>query len=282
MIIASSVAHMNELSQHLRNQGKSIGFVPTMGALHQGHLKLAEMSIHENDVTICSIFVNPIQFNNPADLEKYPRTFEADARMLEAIGCDIIFAPTVDEMYPEAVKKVFEFGELDKVMEGRFRPGHFNGVAVVVEKLFEITIPHKAYFGEKDFQQLAIVKAMVRMQNLPVEIISHPTVREHDGLAMSSRNQRLTDTQRKLAPIIYQTLKKAALMSQSQADIEAVKAYVDNVINDNAEMELEYFEISDPENLKPVITYTPGRKVVACIAVFMGPVRLIDNLVYNL
>jgi pantoate--beta-alanine ligase len=279
--IIHSIHEMQSVSNHLRELGKSIGFVPTMGALHQGHLKLAEYAQQNNDVVVCSIFVNPIQFNNAEDLKKYPRNFQQDADMLESMGCDVIFYPTVEEMYPEPVTYVYDFGILDKVMEGKYRPGHFNGVAIVVKKLFDIVLPHRAYFGQKDYQQLAVIKALVKQENINVEIISCPTIREADGLAMSSRNQRLTAEERMLAPVIYQTLVAAEQRSKKHR-LEEVKRWVEYSINSHASMKLEYFEISDAETLQPVSELLPNQPVVACIAVFMGQVRLIDNLLYNL
>jgi pantoate--beta-alanine ligase len=281
MRIVNSVGEMQAIALALRSEGKSIGFVPTMGALHKGHLNLVSQSVQENQITVCSIFVNPIQFNNPADLEKYPRNFERDAALLKETGCDIIFHPSAEEMYPEKETKTFDFGLLDKVMEGQFRPGHFNGVAVVVEKLFSMVMPHRAYFGEKDFQQLAIIKALVKKENINVNIIAHPTVREKDGLAMSSRNERLNETQRQQAPLIYQVLCEAEMICRNES-LQAARKFAESTINANPEMQLEYFEISDPETLLPVYDAAGQSTVVACIAVFMGPVRLIDNMVYNL
>ncbi len=280
MKIISSLKEMKIFSYSARKNGKSIGFVPTMGALHQGHLMLARQAAAENDLMVCSIFVNPIQFNNPLDLKKYPRDLEADSRMLLSIGCDVIFYPSVEEMYPQPETKVYDFGMLDKVMEGKFREGHFNGVAIVVKKLFDIIEPHKAYFGEKDFQQLAIIKSLVNQEGLPVEIISCPIIREADGLAMSSRNKRLTHTQRRQAPHIFTTLKEVAQIIKHRR-VEEVKAWVQKSINSNPEMELEYFEIADPQTLLPITGTLDQQSAVACIAVYMGPIRLIDNIIIN-
>jgi pantoate--beta-alanine ligase len=281
MMIVRTIGEMNRISLELRSQNKTIGFVPTMGALHKGHINLIEQSVRENDATVCSIFVNPIQFNNPADLEKYPRNLEKDKTLLEQAGCHIIFHPEVEEMYPGPVNKTFDFGLSGEVMEGRFRPGHFNGVAVVVEKLFNIVLPHRAYFGEKDFQQLAIVKAMVKQEGLPVEIVPHPTVREEDGLAMSSRNQRLTPEQRREAPLIHRVLMQAGIICRNES-LQAARQYAEETISANPQMQLEYFEISDSETLQPLTDPVSNRQAVACIAVFMGSVRLIDNMVYSL
>jgi pantoate--beta-alanine ligase len=272
---------MQTFSSFHRKDGKKLGFVPTMGALHQGHLELVKQAVKENDVVVCSIFVNPIQFNNPDDLKKYPRTFEKDSALLNEEGCDVIFYPSVEEMYPEPVSTVYNFGNLENVMEGKFRPGHFNGVAVVVKKLFDFVLPHCAYFGEKDFQQLAVIKALVKMERMNVEIVPCPIVREDDGLAMSSRNVRLSDEQRKHAPRIYETLVKARNMFPVSSVAE-VKQEVVNAIKKEPFMELEYFEISDTETLEPVSENKPGKAVIGCIAVHMGDVRLIDNMIFNL
>ena len=205
--------------------GKTVGFVPTMGALHDGHLQLMRRAKKENGLLAVSIFVNPIQFNNPEDLKKYPRDLEKDKLLLESVGCDVLFAPTAEEMYPEPATTKYNFGKLETVMEGAFRPGHFNGVAVVVKKLFEIITPDKAYFGEKDFQQLAIIQELVRMEKLSVQIVPCPIVREKDGLAMSSRNERLSPDERKAAPFIHKTLQKAVNLSKKMNPAE-VKNWV--------------------------------------------------------
>lgn len=261
----------------LRSANKSIGFVPTMGALHKGHLELLSRSKNENDISVCSIFVNPIQFNNPEDLKKYPRTFEDDCRKLESVNCDVLFAPDVQEMYPEDNKKQYDFGLLEKVMEGKFRPGHFNGVAVIVKLLFDICEPHRAYFGEKDFQQLAIINAMVKQENLKIEIVPCAIVREKDGLAMSSRNVRLTTEERKVAPRIYQILTSVKEKKQTQSIAELYE-WVKNELNNVPGMEIEYFEISNAENLQQIQSFDECTYSVACVAVFLGAVRLIDNI----
>ncbi|MEI7499349.1 MAG: pantoate--beta-alanine ligase [Bacteroidota bacterium] len=263
----------------LKDIGKSIGLVPTMGALHQGHLALIKRSKMENDLTVCSIFVNPIQFNNKEDLAKYPRTLISDAKMLEEIGCDVLFAPDNDEMYPdyETTGLDIEFGILDKVMEGKFRPGHFKGVSIVVKKLLGIVEPTRAYFGKKDFQQLAIIRYMVKTLNLPVEIISCDTIRELDGLAMSSRNMRLTIAERNLAPEIYHIL----LMVKKKAGklpVQELKEWAVKKIQENPELRVEYFEIGDKDSLLPIENWHQKERAVAFTAVFMGDVRLIDNI----
>ena len=259
---------------------RSIGFVPTMGALHEGHLSLVEIAQEENDVVVASIFVNPTQFDKEEDLIKYPKSIEKDLKMLEPY-CDVVFVPSVKEMYPELVaSKKFDFKGLDQVMEGAFRIGHFDGVGTIVKRLFEIVQPQKAYFGEKDFQQLAIIKKMVEIENLPVEIIGCPIRREKDGLAMSSRNQRLTKIQRKEAPLIYQTLLKSQSMFE-KSDVQAVKKMVHQTFENNGILRLEYFEIADSENLKPITTKEMGHTYRGFIAVFADNVRLIDNIALN-
>jgi pantoate--beta-alanine ligase len=248
-----------------------------MGALHKGHLSLLDYARKENDISSCSIFVNPIQFNNPEDLKKYPRNIEKDLSMLEEKGCDAVLVPSVDEIYPEPDNTVYDFGHLDKVMEGKFRPGHFNGVAIVVRRLFEIFEPDRAYFGEKDFQQLVIIQHLVRQLKLNIEIIPCPIIREDDGLAMSSRNVRLNPKQRQKAPVIYQTLLDAKYEAINQP-LEKIKEHVRDIINKQGEMKLEYFEIVDTDTLLPVDSMSGGKSSIACIAVYLGDVRLIDNI----
>lgn len=271
---------IQETTSYIRQQketGKTIGFVPTMGALHEGHLALMKRAKQENDLLVVSIFVNPIQFNNQSDLEKYPRVFDKDVSLLEEIDTDILFAPSVNEMYPEEVKKEYDFGALGNVMEGANRPGHFNGVAIVVSKLFNITIPDKAYFGEKDFQQLAIINKLVKLEDIDVEIIPCEIVREEDGLAMSSRNTRLTADQRKLAPFINETLQKARKYAGQKSVIE-LKTWVENEFKDKNEFCLEYFEISDSVDLQPIANWNEAKSAMGFIVVNMGNIRLIDNI----
>ena len=261
-----------------KTKGRSIGFVPTMGALHEGHLELMRRAKRENDLLAVSVFVNPIQFNNPDDLKKYPRDLEKDRKLLESVGCDVLFAPAVEEMYPEEeVTEKFNFGKLETVMEGAFRAGHFNGVAVVVKRLFNIIEPDKAYFGEKDFQQLAIIQKLVEMEKMPLEIVPCPIVREEDGLAMSSRNERLTVSERAIAPIIYQTLQEAVNLKNSKSPDE-VKAWVTEKFSESPEFELEYFEIADDKALQPVSEWDKSVGTVGFVAAFLGKVRLIDNI----
>ncbi len=231
----------------------------------------------ENDLLIVSVFVNPIQFNNSVDLEKYPRDLNADAKLLEDIGCDVLFAPSVEEMYPEKVTKEYDFGLLETVMEGASRPGHFNGVAIVVSKLFEITLPHKAYFGEKDYQQLAIIKKLVEIEKIPVQIIPCPTVRESDGLAMSSRNELLTKVERDAAPFIYNTLKFVKKSSETICP-GPLRQLVVNMFNSREEFELEYFELADDRTLQPIIAWGAASGIIAFVVVKLGKVRLIDNI----
>jgi len=273
---------INDLQRALskeRSVGKSIGFVPTMGALHQGHLELVKRSAIENDVSAVSIFVNPTQFNDAADLLKYPRTLDADCDLLRTVACNYVFAPDAKEIYPEPDTRVFDFGSLATVMEGRFRPGHFNGVAQVVSRLFDIVKPDKAYFGEKDFQQLAIVRELVRQPGLAVQIIACPIVREKDGLAMSSRNRRLTENQRKQAIAISKTL----FESKEKKNIfpaQELKQWVISRINIASELQVEYFEIVDGFTLQPIEKWDDTNYSVGCVAVFAGEVRLIDNITY--
>jgi len=250
-----------------------------MGAMHEGHLELIRRSLSENDVTVCSIFVNPTQFNDREDLQKYPRRLEEDTRMLENAGCDVLFVPSVQEMYPEGEDHPIDlgFGLLDKVMEGKFRPGHFRGVATVVKKLFDIMEPSRAYFGKKDFQQLVIIRHMVKVLQIPVEIVACETVREHDGLAMSSRNMRLTIAERNLAPKIFQILLKVK-EKEGRIPVRELKEWAIKKIQENPELRVEYFEISDRDTLMPLEDWTFRESAVAFTAVFLGDVRLIDNI----
>lgn len=280
MIFTETISKTREIIAEAKKEGKTVGFVPTMGALHEGHLALVRNAAKENDFVVVSIFVNPIQFNNKEDLEKYPRTFKEDKMLLEMNNCDLLFHPTVKEMYPEEAKEKFDFGKLDKVLEGKYRPGHFNGVAVVVKRLLQIVEPHKAYFGEKDYQQLLIVKSLVEMEQLQVDIIASPTLREADGLAMSSRNRRLTDEERKFAPLIHNTLSKAAGMVHEKKP-EEIRNWVQKQINNYNAFNVEYFEIADGETLEPVNEWTEDRKYVMLIAAHLGKVRLIDNVIIN-
>ncbi|MDR1667092.1 MAG: pantoate--beta-alanine ligase [Bacteroidales bacterium] len=265
------------LSLH-RAKGVSVGFVPTMGALHKGHISLVSRCRSENEVVVVSIFVNPSQFNDKNDLALYPRTFRSDVEKLQAAGCDFLFAPEVEEMYPEEDRRQFDFGMLDKVMEGVSRPGHFNGVAQIVSKLFDTIQPQKAYFGEKDFQQLAIIRRMVGMLHYPVEIVGCPIVREAGGLAMSSRNTRLTEEQLRHAPVIADTLFRSR-QKIAHTPLEELKRQVKDRIDNTGGMKVEYFEIVDRETLQPATGYRKNA-LQGCIAVQVGAVRLIDNISY--
>ncbi len=275
--IVSSIAACKDWVGRARNETRSIGFVPTMGALHEGHLQLMRRAKEENTLLIVSIFVNPIQFNNPEDLKKYPRMFDADVELLKSVGCDLVFAPSESEMYPEQVDDQYDFGKLAEVMEGASRPGHFNGVAIVVRKLFEIITPDKAYFGEKDFQQLAIIKQLVRMLKMPLEVVPCPIVRESDGLAMSSRNMRLSATERFQAPIVQQLLAKAVARKNVLSPDE-MKNWVLTEFSKHPECKIDYVEIAEDQYLQPIKHWNDARGVLIFVAVFLGKVRLIDNL----
>ncbi|HKK82495.1 MAG TPA: pantoate--beta-alanine ligase [Prolixibacteraceae bacterium] len=255
----------------------TIGFVPTMGALHQGHLSLINIAGKQSDYVVVSIFVNPTQFNNKEDLDKYPRNLEHDLKLLEKTPCDLVFAPSVNEMYPEKDIRKFDFGNLETVMEGKHRPGHFNGVAQIVSKLFDATMPDKAFFGLKDFQQLAIIRQMTIQFNYGIEIVACETVREDDGLAMSSRNKRLTQPQRESAPLIAKTLNEAKNKITNH-NINDIKQWVLSTIDADPNLETEYFEIVDEETLQPVTTWDESVNKIGCIAVNCGEVRLIDNI----
>jgi len=262
-----------------RSRSKSIGFVPTMGALHEGHLSLIRQSKEENDITVSSIFVNPIQFNNPQDLIKYPRTLKADLALLESAGCDYVFTPEVKEMYPVEPdgSPVKDFGQLEKVMEGKFRPGHFKGVAIIVKKLFDIIQPDTAYFGKKDYQQLMIIHSMVDQLKLPIEVIGCPIIREPDGLAMSSRNMQLSIGERKIAPLIFQVLTKTK-QKAGNMPVKDLKSWAIKKLTAEPTFTVEYFEIVDKQTLLPLDSWKKKDNALACTAVYLGGVRLIDNI----
>src|SRR5690554_5895171 len=264
MKIIDTISELENQLQGYRHKGETIGLVPTMGALHQGHASLVERCVADNKISIVSLFVNPTQFNNKEDLKHYPRTPEKDHELLERLGVDYVFSPSVEEMYPEEDKLVFDFGQLDKVMEGEFRPGHFNGVAQIVSKLFDIVKPDNAYFGEKDLQQLAIVKDMVRQLQMPVNIIGMPIVRESSGLAMSSRNQRLSEEQKKNASEVYKVLNESKLMIDKFIPYELIN-YVSESINKVSGLKVEYFQIVDGDNLQPVTSWSDSDYIVGCI-----------------
>lgn len=264
----------------LKAQGKKVGLVPTMGALHAGHASLVKRSVNENEVTVVSVFVNPTQFNDKNDLVKYPRTLDADCKLLEACGATYTFAPSVEEMYPDPDTRQFSYAPLDTVMEGAFRPGHFNGVCQIVSKLFEAVKPHRAYFGEKDFQQLAIIHEMVRQMQFDLEIVGCPIVREEDGLALSSRNARLSAEERENALKISQTLFKSRTFAATHTVSETQK-FVEDAIAAAPGLRLEYFEIVDGNTLQKVGNWDQTSYAVGCITVFCGDVRLIDNIKYK-
>jgi pantoate--beta-alanine ligase len=281
--VLKTVATKSELEKLLlpyRTGGKSIGFVPTMGALHKGHISLINLSINENDVTVCSIFVNPTQFNDPADLKRYPRPVDSDLEMLEEAGCDILFMPSVEEMYPNNDYGLLneDFGVLDKVMEGKSRPGHFAGMITIVNKLFNYVKPGKAYFGNKDFQQLTIVKYFVKKHGLPILVRECPISRDTDGLAMSSSNRLLTAEERKAARLIPNSIFNVKEMWGKQSLAE-LKTFINTEFSKEPILKLDYFEIVHFDTLQeiqePVSAETP---VIACIATFAGKIRLIDNI----
>ncbi len=257
-----------------KREGKTIGLLPTMGALHEGHLSLAKRAKEENDVLICSVFVNPIQFNNKEDLEKYPRDLEADVALLDGIGCDVVFAPSAEEVYAEEPTEKYSFGALEQVLEGPQRPGHFNGVATIVHKLFKWARPDRAYFGEKDYQQIAIVKDLVRQFSIPVQIVECPIYRDADGLATSSRNRRLSTKARKIAPKIHEILLKSATLAKDMS-YSQIKSYVEGEFAMRNDFELEYFEVVDAKTLQP-IRRPSENGAVGCVAVWLDGVRLID------
>ena len=284
----NTVAAVREAVNKAKKEGKTIGLVPTMGALHDGHLSLVAKARQQNDLVIVSVFVNPIQFNNKEDLAKYPRTVEADCEKLASAGADIAFVPTVEEMYPEPVTDVYHFGPLEEVMEGPQRPGHFSGVAVVVRRLFDIAQPDRAYFGEKDYQQLAIIRDLIRQINYPIEIVPCPIVRADDGLALSSRNMCLSPAARAIAPAIFDTLQQAAEMAEYE-EVDEVKEWVVNTLGsfnevnaercpDGLKFEPEYFEVVNARTLQPIETWDEAGDdgAVGCIAVWLDGVRLID------
>ena len=276
------VKGINELKGYLvdsKRNGKRIGLVPTMGALHKGHLSLVERCVRENDICVVSVFVNPTQFNDKHDLETYPRTLEADCALLESAGCDFVFAPSVEEMYPEPDTRTFDFGTVMQVMEGAKRPGHFNGVAQVVSKLFYIVEPDNAYFGEKDFQQIAVIRAMVKQLQMPVQINACPIVREADGLALSSRNTRLTPALRQKAPLIARTLQESKALAATKSVREVID-YVVNTLNADPDLEVEYYEIVDGDSLVSIQDWKDTSYAVGCVTVYCGEVRLIDNIKY--
>lgn len=280
MKIVNSIQELKRYLAEERQHNKQIGFVPTMGALHNGHLSLVKRCVEENDVCVVSVFVNPTQFNDKNDLATYPRTLDKDCTLLEPAGCDYVFAPTEAEMYPEPDTRTFDFGTVSAVMEGARRPGHFNGVAQIVSKLFYAVEPDNAYFGEKDFQQIAVIRAMVKQLNIPVKINACPILREDDGLALSSRNVRLTPEQRQKAPLIARTLKESTNFAAGKS-VQEVIDYVVNTINADPVMWVEYYEIVDGNTMESIKNWSDTDYAVGCITVYCGEVRLIDNIKYK-
>ncbi len=278
MKVLNTKNELISLLENYKKEGKKIGFVPTMGALHEGHLSLVKESKKQSDITVVSIFVNPTQFNDPEDLKRYPRTLEKDLELLKTENCDVVFAPSVEEIYPEPDTRKFDFGYLETVMEGAKRPGHFNGVGQVVSRLFNIVKPHKAFFGMKDFQQIAIIRNMVHQLQYNIEIISCPIIREENGLAKSSRNMLLDEDHKKNAPHIYATLKKAKELI-SQKNVSEIKQWISDEINNNPYLETEYVEIVDEMTLQVTKEWEEKGNKVVCVAVYAGKIRLIDNIV---
>ena len=279
MLTIKKTDELKDLLFRIKSDGKSIGFVPTMGALHQGHLSLVERARKENEMVVCSIFVNPTQFNNPSDLANYPRPLMDDVALLKNQQVDIIFAPDTEEIYPEPPQEFYQFGELETVMEGVFRPGHFNGVAIIVKRLLDWIKPDKVYFGEKDFQQLVIIRKLVKNHKLSTEIISCPTMREPNGLAMSSRNSLLSESEREVAANIYHILQESKSLITKQ--VQQTKDFVVSQIATFHDMRLDYFEIADDQTLQSVENLEEADGVMGFIAVFLGDVRLIDNIRYK-
>lgn len=281
MKVLRTVGELRQAMESHRNAAQTIGLVPTMGALHAGHLSLMERSCRDNDITVASIFVNPTQFNNATDLKTYPRTEEKDCALLEKAGVDYAFVPSVEEIYPEPDTRVFDLGAVAEVMEGAMRPGHFNGVAQIVSRLFSYVNPTRAYFGEKDFQQIAVIRRMAQLEGFDFEIIACPIVREADGLALSSRNVRLTPEQRQIAPAIHRTLAQSLDMTRDKS-VSEVKQWVKEEIDRQPFMTTEYYEIVNPLTMQPTDSWmTPDGPAVGCVTVYCGDVRLIDNITYS-
>ena len=280
MNIVNKISELRLALDECRGMGCSIGLVPTMGALHEGHASLVRRSVAENDVTVVSVFLNPTQFNDPKDLERYPRTLEADCELLEACGADIVFAPGVEEVYPEPDTRCFSYPPTDSVMEGAMRPGHFNGVCQIVSKLFSYVEPDKAYFGEKDYQQIAVIRRMVADLGFGLEIVPCPVIRQADGLAMSSRNTLLSDEERQTAANIYRVLNESRTLGLS---VQQTHDYVVKEIDAIPMLEVQYFNIVDGDTLADVSSWDEAQSIVGCITVFCGekPIRLIDHIRYK-
>ena len=278
MEIFKQIAPLKAFLRDFKRAGKSIGLVPTMGALHAGHVSLFRTARAENQVTVGSIFVNPIQFNNQNDLLKYPRTLEKDTELLQTVGCDVLFVPDNQEMYPEKTTISIDFGGLDKIMEGKFRPGHFSGVALVVSKLFNIVQPDQAYFGQKDWQQFAIIRKLTEELNFNINLHSVATLREEDGLALSSRNLRLTPDERRKANIFYRALLEAKDALNDGTSLTQVKIRMREMVEKRPGVTLEYFELADSKNLNLLENVEQSRQPIMCIAGYIGEIRLIDNM----
>ena len=278
MMVIKTVEELQEVLFRVHSSNKSVGLVPTMGALHDGHLSLIKRARLENQATVCSIFVNPTQFNNKEDLEKYPRTLDTDLKLIEDY-VDFVFAPTAEEVYKQPATEHYSFGDLEKVMEGPMRPGHFNGVAIIVKRLFDWVQPDKAYFGEKDFQQIAIIKSLVKQYHLDIQIVPCPIVREESGLALSSRNKRLSEYEHTQAANIYRILKESVALGKT--DTAEIRRFVADEIAKVDTLRLEYYEIVDGETLQPIQNLNDTDSVVGCITVYCGEVRLIDNIRYK-
>ena len=278
MQVFTKIKELHSALTALKSKGKTIGFVPTMGALHKGHISLINYSKQQCDVTVCSIFVNPTQFNNPDDLDKYPKTPKNDTLLLEEAGCDFLYIPSVEDIYPEKNNRTFSFGFLDTVLEGELRPGHFNGVGQVVSILLEGIEPNKAFFGSKDYQQVMVVKELVKQLNIPVDIISCPILRESDGLAMSSRNIRLNEQERIIASLVPKIMLKASEIVKTQGIITS-KQFVEEITSKITNMKLDYFEVCNSSSLKKIDLYKTSSPTILLIAVFVGKTRLIDNLI---
>ena len=282
MKIIRTVEELKSVVGALKAEGKSVGLVPTMGARHDGHVSLMEKARGDNDVVVVSVFVNPTQFNNPDDLRTYPRTEEADCARMRDAGVDIAFIPSVEEIYPEPDNRVFDLGKVAEVMEGAMRPGHFNGVAQIVSKLFRMVEPTRAYFGEKDFQQIAVIRRMVEIEGFKnLEIVDCPIKREADGLALSSRNVRLTPHQREIAPNIHRIMVES-LDKARDCSVEEVKRSVIDAVNAYPEMNVEYYEIVNAADMQPITDWSQASQAVGCITVYLGDVRLIDNIKYTI
>ena len=280
MRVVKTISELKSLISGYKQENKTVGIVLIIGALHAGHKSLVDRARKENDIVVVSVFVNPTQFNNKQDLATYPRTEEHDCALLEAAGCDVVFMPAVEEVYPEPDNRQFDLGAVAEVMEGAHRPGHFNGVAQIVSKLFGFVEPDRAYFGEKDFQQIAVIRKMVQLEGFKLQIVACPIKREDDGLALSSRNVRLTAEQRQLAPNIYRVLKESCNFAKSHTVAETEKFVVDS-LNALPQMEVEYYSIVDALTMQPVSDWADADSITGCITVYCGEVRLIDNIAYK-